>query len=163
MSAKIVEGDLLNYDAKYIVHQTNSTSANASGIARSIFDKFPYSNIYTERLQTKHIDTPGTIIVRGNGKNQRYVINLMGQFFPGKPSDGIYDSDNYAHRKEYFFQGLKAISKIENLESVAFPFFIGCGLGGGNWEDYLKLIDKFADYIKQTQNAETTIVKLVNI
>jgi O-acetyl-ADP-ribose deacetylase (regulator of RNase III) len=163
MPAKIIDGDLLECDTKYIVHQCNSTSVNSSGIARAIFDKFPYSNIYAPRHDVHYQDAPGTIIVKGNGKEQRYVINLIGQFFPGRPSDGIYDEDSYAHRKDYFFQGLKAISKIENLESVAFPYLCGCGLAGGNWEDYLKLIDKFADHIKQTQNAETSIIKLAEI
>lgn len=45
MSVSIVEGNLLNSNAQYIIHQTNCVSFGFSGLANSIFEKYPESNI----------------------------------------------------------------------------------------------------------------------
>jgi hypothetical protein len=37
--------------------------------------------------------------------------------------------------------------KIEKLESIAFPWRIGCGAAGGNWEKYMKMIEGFSEYV----------------
>lgn len=47
---EIIEGDLLNATEKYICHQTNCLSqGSAAGIARAIFDRFPYADIYHDQ------------------------------------------------------------------------------------------------------------------
>lgn len=154
---KIVRGDLLESDAKYIVHQTNCISdGGAAGLARHLFDKFPYADTYRNREKE---DVPGTIVVRGNGEDQRYVINLMGQYFPGSYAPNT-DKDNEAKRRYYFFKGLLKISEIEDLKSVAFPTFIGCGIGGGDWRVYLDLLLKFSDYVYEQQKCEVYLYHL---
>ena len=151
---KVVRGDLLESEAKYITHQTNCISTGrAAGLARHLFDKFPHADTYANR---EEMDKPGTIVVRGNGEDQRYVINLMGQRLPGGP--GKYDSPQ--DRKSYFFKGLLEIAKIEDLESVAFPTFIGCGIGGGDWRVYLDLLLKFSDYVYEQQKCEVYLYHL---
>lgn len=57
--------------------------------------------------------------------------------FIGQPK---YPNDNVSKRLEYFENGLEKIKSIKNLQSLAFPYKIGCGLAGGSWEDYLKLL-----------------------
>ena len=75
---KTIVGDLLEAKEKYIVHQTNCTSTRgAAGLAYYIYKKFPYSNIYQERDNPYN---PGSIIISGDGKDQRYIVNLMGQY-----------------------------------------------------------------------------------
>ena len=72
---KIVSGDLLRAEEKYIVHQCNSMSNCAAGLAALIFNKFPWSNIYSSRsypYQPTTDELPGNIIVKGNGVDQRY-------------------------------------------------------------------------------------------
>jgi O-acetyl-ADP-ribose deacetylase (regulator of RNase III) len=162
MPAKTIIGNLLDSDAKYIVHQTNCASEGASGIARDIFMEYPYSNIYLNRRKLKHEDKPGTIIIRGNGKEERYIINLMGQYFPGPPTTER-QIDTEEKRKKYFFQGLQEVAKIKDLDSVAFPDHIGCGLAAGNWEFYEGLINKFADYVEKEQGAKVFIYKLPSL
>jgi hypothetical protein len=62
-----VIGSLLDAKEKYIVHQTNCMSNGAaSGIAWSIFQAFPYADIYKNRIDDDH---PGSIIVCGNGQD----------------------------------------------------------------------------------------------
>lgn len=151
---RIVRGDLLESDCKYITHQTNCISeGGAAGLARHLFDKFPYADTYKDRTEE---DKPGTIVVRGNGDDQRYVINLMGQYYPGSYSPNT-DNDNANKRKTYFFKALLEIAKIEDLESVAFPYRIGCGIAAGDWDWYLDTLLKFSDYVGDS--AEVFIYK----
>lgn len=153
---KIITGDLLSANEKYIVHQANCLSHYASGIAAAIYDKFPYSNIYVNRHSP---DKPGTIIISGNGQDERYVVNLMGQYYPGGPRKDFID-DKEA-RQKYFHRALIKLAKVPNLDSVAFPFNIGCGLAKGNWEDYYyPMINNFAKFIYDEQNAITKIYQL---
>jgi len=143
---KEINGDLLDTDVQYIVHQTNCVSSKAAGLAYDIFNKFPYSNVYAQREnQAGELDIPGEIIICGNGNDQRYIINLMGQFYPGGP--GMSNKDDAKTRHKYFNNGLWRIASIPNLKSVAFPFCIGCGIAGGSWDIYHRMISKFANYI----------------
>lgn len=131
------KGDLLQANEQYIVHQCNCVTKKAKGLAAAIFEQFPYSNCYVSRTQN---DIPGTIKIFGNGKNERYIINLFGQFTGGKPKA----KDSKEMRLQYFHSCLKAISEIPNLQSIAFPFHIGCGLAGGDWSEYQSALEQFA-------------------
>ena len=66
---------------------------------------------------------------------------MYAQLFPGKPKNG----DTYEQRKKWFSVCLQKIGKAKGIEkSIAFPYKIGCGLAGGDWTDYLRMIKKFA-------------------
>lgn len=136
------DSDLLQSKAKLIVHQCycSSKSKNAKGLAADIFKKFPYSNVYLKREKDS---APGTIEVRGGKGYGRWICAMYSQINPGPPKENTKDSKS--KRLEYFGFALEFISKIKNLGSVAFPRYIGCGLGGGDWEDYEKKIISFAE------------------
>ena len=160
MSFKIVDGDLLKSNAKFIVHQINCVSNNSAGLAYYLFDKYPWANVYKEREQNKTFHIPGQIYVRGD-KDNRLVINAAGQFLPGKPSsvliNGINVEETQEMRQAYFLECMSRIMGISDLESIAFPYKIGCGIAGGNWDFYHKVIKSFSK--KLSQNVEVTIVK----
>lgn len=141
MPVYIVEGDILKSTAQYIIHQTNCVSLKASGLAGSIFEKYPQCNIYNTRGELNIWHKPGHIYIVGN------VINAMGQFFPGKPHsekiDGILVNDTEEQRIEWFKMCLARVLKLPNLQSIDFPWKIGCGLAGGNWNEYKKIIGSF--------------------
>lgn len=151
---ELITGDLLEAKEKYLVHQANCVSHYAAGIAAAIFHKFPYSNIYVDRFSP---DEPGDIIIRGNGLDERYVVNLLGQYEPGGISEGGKDTEEL--RRRYFHKGLNKLAKIPDLESVAFNYKIGCGLAGGNWDWYLGELNAFASYVTKKQNAKVVIYK----
>ena len=138
----VKDGDLCQATEQYIVHQCNCVKRSAKGLAATLFEKFPYSECYKSRTQD---DIPGTIKVCGNGSNQRYIINLFGQFTAGKPRN---PKDTKEMRLQYFNTCLDQISKIPNLQSIAFPYRIGCGLAGGDWEDYQAALENFAAVVK---------------
>ncbi len=144
-----VEGDILDCSYKYIAHQCNCVSVGAGGLAYDLFNKFPYADIYSVRQGFNKEELPlagqecGNIIICGSEKKERKIINLMSQFYPGRPTTSGKDSE--AMRLVYFKECLDKIKSIENLESIAFPYKIGSGLGGGDWSKYRKLISDFAD------------------
>ena len=120
-------------------------SKGAAGLAFYLFDKFPYANVYERRSEPSSL---GTIEICGNGKEQRYVINMFSQYYPGHALKWPDSSkDGVLAREKLFKQCLDQISKIKELESVAFPYKIGCNLGGGCWENYLSMIEQFSNIV----------------
>lgn len=142
MKIKYITDDIIKSKEKYIVHQTNCVTTYGKGLSELIFTKYPYADIYTKRKDKNTTDTPGKIIIRGNGTSERYIINLMGQYYPGKPTKEL---DTYKSRKKWFKDCLDDLLKIDKLESIAFPYKIGCGLAGGVWSEYLEMLEEFAD------------------
>lgn len=151
------EGDLLTTDAQYIVQQCNCITTRSQGLSKLIFSKYPYADIYTERKRTGTKDTPSTIIIRGNGVNERFIINMLGQYYPGK--GGRYSNDDSFQMREQWFQScLNQISQISDITSIAFPYRIGCGLAGGNWKHYHLMITEFSS---NNPNINVFILKLL--
>lgn len=153
---EIITGSLFDAKEKYICHQINCVTKSAAHFAKDMFDKYPYADVYTGRTDP---DKPGHIIVRGNGQDQRYVVGLLGQYYPGKPKYLLSTLDGTLVREKYFYHCLLRLAKIPNLESVAFNWRIGCGAAGGDWEHILGQINIFASYIEETQNARVVIYR----
>ena len=144
---KIINKDICEADTQYIAHQTNLISVSVSGVAKAIFDKFPYANTYSDRFLRNYVADPnqlGTIEIYQN------IINMNAQFYPGKFSNKKVTNnlvDTEKHRQAYFHNCLKHISKIENLQSIAFPYLIGCGLAQGNWNIYYSMLEEFTNNV----------------
>ncbi len=140
----VVYGDLLDATEDFIVQQVNATGNRNMGLASLISKKFPMSNLYSGKFKVAQ-RIPGTVIVRDK------VINIVGQINPGKPSVG----DSSENRLHFFEKGLESIPR--GIKSIAFPMGIGCGLAGGNWNNYLNLIKQFKQNRPETR---ITIYKL---
>jgi O-acetyl-ADP-ribose deacetylase (regulator of RNase III) len=87
-------GDLLKAKEEYIVHQCNCISTQNRGLSKAISSKFRYADIYSLRRNIPYYKNmaveddrpePGTIHISGNGKEERFVISLFGQYAMGKP------------------------------------------------------------------------------
>ena len=141
---EIVTGDLFEAKEKYLVHQCNCVTNSAAHLAKDVFERFPHADIYTKREDP---DQPGHIIVRGNGQDQRYIVALLGQYYPGRPKYPKSTLDGTPAREKYFYRALLRLSQLPDLESIAFPWRIGCGAAGGDWERYLGKITNFAQYV----------------
>lgn len=63
------------------------------------------------------------------------VCHIFGQISPG-PNTHLPSVDFAMERFKFFLGGLKS-----PLPLYA-PYKMGCGLGGGNWEEYSKIIEK---------------------
>lgn len=138
----IKKGNLLDATEKYVIHQCNCVSKYAKTLAKQIFDKYPYANTYINR---QYRNIPGTIDICGD-HNHRYIINFYSQLYPSIPK---YNNDSYELRLKWFKECLNLVSQIDNLENIAMPYLIGCGSAGGDWNDYIKIINDFAEKIKK--------------
>eukprot|EP00055_Hartaetosiga_balthica_P009967 m.41038 g.41038 ORF g.41038 m.41038 type:complete len:427 (+) comp6973_c0_seq1:66-1346(+) len=147
------QGDLLEAEEDFIVHQCNCVSTYAKGLAKVLFKKYPQADIYKSR---KGHTVPGTISITGTKVGAPNIINMFAQFSPGQPKSPESSKDSKTCRLQWFDACLKEIeahgkkSSVGNIKSIAFPFQIGCGLAGGDWNKYKKLLDGFADRNKNT-------------
>lgn len=153
---EIIAGDLLLAKEKYIAHQCNCLTQTSAGTAKAIFDKYPYSDTYANREES---DVMGTIKILGNGEDQRYVINMFSQYYPGRPKYPNSTKDGLKTREHFFHQCLLRIAQIPDLESIAFPWKIGCNLGGGDWQHYLGTLNNFAKYVKEKYDVRAVIYR----
>jgi hypothetical protein len=132
----ICNGDIfsIKYDNENIlVHQCNCVTNYAKGLAKTVFDLYPDANIYKSR---NDYSKPGDINII------LPIVNLFGQRLPGKPNK--YETKK--QRLEWFKICLINLKNNlpENIKTINFPWQIGCGLAGGNWDDYLYEINQFA-------------------
>lgn len=148
-----VEGNLLDYPI--IAHQCNCTTTYGAGLYNTVIEKYPFADIYSSGI----IREPGNIVVSSNIDNTNIadkniisniiVISMLAQVRPGKASR----DDSKKMRLKYFSECLDKMAKL-NLPEIAFPYLIGCGLAGGNWLEYEKLLCDF------TRHTPIVVVKL---
>ncbi len=164
----VIKGNILYAKDKYIVHQTNCCTINAKGLAKDLFKKYPWANIYKNR-ENKH-STPGTIEISSavnipmgcrdiSGRTSanvkdKIIVGLMGQYYPGKANY----SDTVENRQQWFKSGLLKLSELlKPGDTVAFPYKIGCGLAGGDWNTYMNII---TEWCKSLNGITINIYKL---
>ncbi len=162
MPYSIVQGDLLNANTEYIVQQTNCTAIKPHGLSEMISSKWMQINPYKERRKLRNNwaiaedrPEPGTILVYEFDipiiTGLKGVICAFAQYSHGKSHtykdplgfDEKYGDDSI-HRIQYFNECLEAIASL-HPKSVGFPYKIGCGLAGGSWIKYEKLIRNWSD------------------
>lgn len=148
---KIVYGDITKVPRDIIIHQCNCVTTIGKGLSHTLFTAFPYSDIYSKRVKP---DKPGEIIVRHSEDHRPDIIAFLAQYYPGKAKNSF---DTAKKREEWFRECLdkmyELLSSKENVNkklTIAFPYGIGCGLGGGNWSTYEKMLDDFAVKMKNT-------------
>ena len=82
---------------------------------------------------------------------ERPVINLHAQRYSGRPQAGL---ETAAQRERWFEQAIEQIpAHVPALRSLALPAKIGCGIGGGSWQVYRRIIDRFAAKYPEIQIA----------
>ena len=159
-----------------IVHQCNCVAIIPHGLSKEIVENFgKYANGYKERKPlSKNIamvcdrPQPGSIMFSEGSPN---VIALFSQFLFGRSSSlsrykfnddhinkGI-SKDTKKDRLLYFEQALTnlviQLVKYNNnnnnntIDTILFPYKIGCGLAGGNWRKYKKKIRNFDRKLKE--------------
>ena len=128
----VINGDLLSSDAEYIVQQCGTNVNKAMGLSLAIIKKWPNCNFYKESR------VPGTIVIKER------VIGMMAQINGGKPKN----PETQYSRLLLFLQ---CIEQLPSAKSIAFPFGIGCGIAGGNWDNYYKVINSWSKKHPETQ------------
>ena len=166
-----IQGDILNAKDEVIVKKVNCLCIKPHGLSKTIADKYSYANVYGQRRQLgkrnlsikEDRGTPGNIVISKDPQNKGpIVVSLYGQYDYGKPGKSFrtaIDKDNHQLREEWFKQALEKLKMWINdndIISIGFPYMIGCGMGGGNWDNYYQMILNFA----KNQVFDVTIYKL---
>jgi hypothetical protein len=145
-----------------IAQQLNCVGCDGRGLSEGVAKKLPWGCSYSSRRRMppqNKFAVPedraalGTIDIRPPPAGKRpTVINMFAQWEMGTP--GKYNrvkpappSDSAATRERSFQECLEKVGALQGgsrPSSIAFPHEIGCGLAGGNWHNYRKLIEAFA-------------------
>lgn len=140
-------GDLAKDPTLVKVHQVNCQGVMGSGVAKSIRAEYPKVYKAYKRL----CETKDTSELLGNAQFvdvgfNTVVVNLFGQLNYGR--NGLYTDYKALKRalKEIKYV-LTYVSDYIFYDEMAFPYMIGCGLGGGNWNIVQSLIlNEFQDW-----------------
>lgn len=150
MSIKIVQGNLLDANENIIVHQVNCQGVMGGGVARQIKDKWPVVfNTYKELINRFDYEGLSRDKLLGqvawaqvNNKledfgHDKWVASIFGQLDYNRNAERKLQTDYDALKKGF-------ITVADNAswygESVAMPYMIGCGRGGGDWSKVLEMI-----------------------
>ena len=154
---KYVKGDLVTGDFPVFCHQVNCRGKMGSGIAGQIRQKYPEVFTSYEKVTAS---SPMKTLLGSNDyvetNDDRVCISMFAQMNYG------YDHKKYTSYDAFWecLNGLKYyLNNVqEKYKTVAFPYKIGCGLGGADWDIIEKMIDKFSEGISQ----EVIIVRKEN-
>lgn len=126
-------GNLLEADVEYICHQVNCQGRMRSGIAKQIREKWPLVFDRYECWVDYHSSRGGPRALLGECQYievspEQTVVNLFAQEHYG------YDNRRYTSY-DAFWSCLGQITKtVPKRSKIGFPYRIGCGLGGANWQ-----------------------------
>lgn len=149
---KIIDGDLFNTDAKFIVHQVNCQGKMGSGVALQVRQKFPH--VYEEYKKVALPEMLGKIqIVPCNPKyigydcgsisipyNEKFICNMFAQNNYGYDGKRYTDIDALAECFKKLY-GLTHERNNNYMSKIAMPYKIGCCRGGADWSEVYKIIN----------------------
>lgn len=132
---KLIQGDVLKIPNIYICHQVNCRGVMGAGLAKQIKEKWPW--IYDIYKRTCDSNIPKNLLgtsefIRGN--DMVYIVNMYAQIDYGR--DKCYT--DYKAFKYCLMEIAKNVDKEKDI--IRFPYKIGCGLAGGDWNIIQKLI-----------------------
>lgn len=148
---KIKQGNILSAEEPCILQQCNCLTVRGQGLSKTLADEFAYSNVYGRISKNIAVSQdraiPGTVDICEGPAGKPIIICLYGQYRPGKVNNSYtYPCypDSSEDRINYFQQGLKGVlSAFEIAPKITVPYKIGCGLAGGDWTVYEKMIEEF--------------------
>ncbi len=141
-----LKGNILDVREGIICHQVNCKGKMGAGLAKAIRNKFP--NTYHDYMKAFQADRLklGNIII--SFPDQNLFPNLLVAHLCGQenywPRDKVHTDYNALRtaisnvriaREEY-------IGITNHYLDVYFPFKIGCGLAGGDWDIVSKIIEE---------------------
>ncbi|GAA0101717.1 hypothetical protein UT300012_24320 [Paraclostridium bifermentans] len=130
---EIVKGDLLKSNSEMLVHQVNMQGVMGAGLAKQIRKRYPevyrdYKNRYKEFNLGDNLYC--------STSDGHIIVNMFSQKDYGR--SGLFT--DYDAMEIALFKIAEIAMKHD--VSVGIPYGIGCGLGGGNWEEVYARINK---------------------
>lgn len=153
---RIVEKNLFDSKANFIVHQVNAQGVMGSGVAKQIAEQYPFVDKeyrkYVFHCQKKNKKILGTVqyvptevwaiglvdTIKNNriekyDVDYKYIVNLFGQ-----ENYGTGLQTDLAEMKNAFIDIRKKALSVG--ASIAMPFKIGSCRGGADWKDVYAII-----------------------
>lgn len=129
----IIDGDLLKIESGIILHQVNCMGVTG-GLAGALSKKWPDAFvIYHAICESKTKFRLAGECVVGTNVEGPSIAHIFGQINPG-PNTEL----EFVDAALFQFQSWH---KKPDTEIYA-PYMMGCGLGGGDWAEYKKLLQK---------------------
>lgn len=131
---KTIEGDILQAKTKSILHQCNCFHV-FGGLATHIGRQWPeaeVADLTTDRGDLNKMGTFSMGVISKPKTPVKCIFNVYGQFEPGPNTEQDMLLTGILRVSEFMMSTLKDQIPID---SVAIPYKIGCGIGGGNWEE----------------------------
>jgi O-acetyl-ADP-ribose deacetylase (regulator of RNase III) len=144
------KGNLLESNCDIICHQVNCKGVMGSGIAKQIKDKWPkvhrdycfhIERMYNGDFASKSSDLLG-MITWTELENGKYIMNFFSQdkFLPRDICHTDYEAFTDCCRTLKKFITEYNLDKLNTI--IGFPYKIGCGLAGGNWDVVSAIIER---------------------
>ena len=144
------KGNLLESNCDIICHQVNCQRVMGSGIAKQIRDRWPevyddycfnIDRMYNGDFVSKSSDLLG-MITWTELKNGKYIMNFFSQdkFLPRDICHTDYEAFTDCCRTLKKFIAEYNLDKSKTI--IGFPYKIGCGLAGGNWDIVSAIIER---------------------
>lgn len=136
LTIKQITGNVLDSDAPIIAHQVNCQGVMGAGVAKCVREKYPdIMNTYSRWCKEyKPQILLGMVLDYCTDHNQ-IIANCFAQHKTGNGRQTDYEA---------FYVCLenlrKAIDYYGFERRIAFPYKIGCGLGGGDWDIIFAMI-----------------------
>ena len=155
MPIRIVQGDITEATEHTICHQVNCQGRMKSGVAAAIRKKWP--RVYTDykdwlEIFKKRNESPlgtNSLTFTDDGK---LIVNMFAQDNYG------YDGRRYTSYDAFWLCLNKIKYYAAKDTSIAFPYGIGCGLGGANWHIIYTMIEEVL-----SKDYDITLYKLKEI
>jgi len=147
MSIKIIEGNLLDANEDVLIHQVNCMGVMGAGLAYQIGEKWPFVKESYKTIVESYKDINSRKSLLGQAQwcsiGCQWVVNLFGQYEFGRQRDKVYT--DYGALKNGLID--IAMHAEQYCLTVAIPYGLGCGLGGGDWEGVVlpMIIDIFGE------------------
>ena len=140
---KIKSASLLTATETFLCQQCNCVAVKPHGLSATL-----RPNPYTRRRAISGRNCaviedrpkPGTIEILDGRVLCMYAQYGMGAPFSFNNRDGVLFSGDTSVQRAVWFA--KCLDRMHDLEGTfAMPYKIGCGLAGGNWDTYLRLLE----------------------
>lgn len=135
-----MEGSLFYSDAPVIAHQVNCMGVMGRGIAQIIRERFPevfqsYQRQCGSLQDSGKKDLLGKVLLVKNHEGV-YIANCFAQYRYGT-SSRYTDYDAF----RTCFVRLHNWAVKNEVETIAIPYKIGCGNGGGDWSEVYQILE----------------------
>lgn len=152
-----LEGDIFESDCTIIIHQANCKKRMGKGIAETIAKRYPEVEQKDNEFPYEGKERLGKYSFAYSKKEKRYIFNLYGQVYPGKPK---YEKQEDRYRAFYegmmrIMQYVHALEKKIQEKNIPFtikigvPDHIASGYAGGSWEMIKKILEMVSDKSKR--------------